>query len=330
MANAPLWITEAEIVDLLSLPDAIDALETVFAMEARGAAETMTKTLLMVGDNDPFQAIGGSVKGEGICGTKTWVNVAGKSSTMLVLFSLTDGACVAMIEATALGQMRTAAVTGVGTRRLAVTGADEMAIVGTGKQAIPQIAACHAVRPLKRVRVSSRDADKRAAFVEEVKAALGIETISAASLEDAVRDCPIVTLMTNSTRPFLPASLLAKGTHLNAMGAVVPRRIEFEDDVFDRADVIAVDSLPAVRELSAEFQKRFGEDEAGWSKVRPISQLVAEGFERPASADLTLYKAMGMGMCDVGLGIEVLKRARAANAGVVLPERIKKAPRLTR
>jgi ornithine cyclodeaminase len=114
------------------------------------------------------------------------------------------------------------------------------------------------------------------------------------------------------------------------MGAVVPRRIEFEQDVFDRADMIAVDSLAAVRELSAEFRLRFGEDEAAWEKVRPISELVAAQTNRPAGADLTLYKAMGMGLSDVALGIEILRRARAANKGVILPERVKTPPRLTR
>ena len=142
MTNSPLWITEAEVVALISLPEAVAALERILAMEAEGAAENMPKTHLMVGANNAMHALGASVAGAGLCGTKTWVNVAGKSATVVVLFGLEDGACQAVIEATALGQMRTAAMTGVGTRRLAPAGADDMAIIGTGKQARAASRAC--------------------------------------------------------------------------------------------------------------------------------------------------------------------------------------------
>ena len=114
MPSRPVWITEADVTGLISLPEAIDALERVLEMEARGEAANMGKTHLMVAPNDAMHAIGAAVAGAGLCGTKTWVNVGGKSQTVLVLFSLDDGALRAVIEATALGQMRTAAMTGVG------------------------------------------------------------------------------------------------------------------------------------------------------------------------------------------------------------------------
>lgn len=328
MTNAPIWITEAEVVSLIHLPDAVSALERILLMEGRGEAQNMAKAHLMVGANDAMHALGASVDGAGICGFKTWVNVGGKSATVVVLFSLEDGACLAVIEATALGQMRTAAMTGVGTRRMAPEGADDMAIVGTGKQALTQVAACAAVRPLRRIRVFSRRPEARAAFAEAVKAQFDFEVVIAESVEDALSGAPIVTLITNATQPFVSASMLAPGAHLNAMGAIVPARIEFTDEVFDRCDAIAVDNLVNIRELSAEFRARFGEDDAAWGEVRPISALVAEGFARPAGCDLTLFKAMGMGISDLALGIEILERARKAGRGHQLPERVRTPPRL--
>ncbi len=328
MSSAPIWITEAEVVALMSLPEAIGALERTLALEADGKAANLPKTHLMVGANDAMHAIGASVAGEGICGFKTWVNVAGKSSTTMTLFSLEDGACLGVIEATALGQMRTAAMTGVGTKRLAPAGADTMAIVGTGKQSLPQIAAVHAVRPLREVRVSSRNPETRAKFAEGVTAALGIRATPVETLEEAITDAPIVTLITNSTAPFLDAGMLAKGCHLNAMGAIVPARVEFTDDVFARADVVAVDSLRSVRDLSTEFQNHYGEDEAAWAGVKTIASVVASGAGRPKDADVTLFKAMGMGISDLALAIEVLKRARAAGKSHAVPERVRVPPRL--
>ena len=329
MTGAPIWITERDVAELIALPQAIEALERILALEANSEAENLPKTHLMVARNDAMHAIGASVAGAGICGFKTWVNVGGRSQTTVTLFSLEDGACLAVLEATALGQMRTAAMTGVGTARLAPANADEMAIVGTGKQSLPQIAAVHAVRPLRSVRVSSRNPGTRAAFAEQVAARLGIRTTSVDSVRDAVAGMPIVTLVTNSTEAFLEAGMLETGSHLNAMGAIVPARAEFAGDVFDRADLVAVDYLRGVRDLSAEFRGRYGDDENAWKEVRTISSIVAADQFRPPAADLTLFKAMGMGISDLALAIEVLERARAAGRGHPLPARNRTPPRLT-
>ncbi len=328
MPDSPIWITEADVTSMVSLPEAIDALERVLPLEADGKAQNMTKGHLMVADNDAMHVLGASVIGEGICGFKNWINLRGKSETIVELFSMEDGANLAVIEATALGQMRTAAMTGVGTKRLASTDADEMGIVGSGKQALPQVAACHAARPLRKLRVFSRNPENRNRFADNVRKEFNFEVIACESLEDTVTDAPIVTIVTNSTEPFLTADMLAKGTHLNAMGAIVPARIEFTDDVFGRADVIAVDNFTSIRNLSAEFMNHYGEDEARWAKVRSISEVIRDNITRPEGADITLFKAMGMGLSDLSLAIEVYKRARAENRGHKLPERVKTPPRL--
>jgi ornithine cyclodeaminase len=328
MASAPLWITEHDVTSLISLPEAVEALERILPLEAQGRAANMTKAHLMVGANDAMHALGASVAGAGICGFKTWVNIAGKSQTVLVLFSLEDGALRAVVEATALGQTRTAAMTGVGTARLAAPEADELAVIGSGKQALPQLAACAAVRRLKRVRVYSRRAEAREAFAASARAELGLAVSAAATLEDAVRDAPIVTLVTNATEPFFTSALAARGSHINAMGAIVPARAEFTQDIFPRCGVIAVDSVAGVRELSSEFRQRFGADEAAWHHVRPIADLIVAGTRRPPGADLTLFKAMGMGLSDLALGIEILARVEKRGGGHRLPERVRVPPRL--
>ncbi len=328
MTDAPLWITEAEVAATISLPDAIKALERILAMEADGAAANLPKTHLMVAANDAMHAIGAAVPGAGICGTKTWVNVGGRSQTVLILFSLEDGRLRAVVEATALGQMRTAAMTGVGTARLAPEDARCLALIGTGKQALPNAAACAAVRGIEEIRVYSRRPDARQALAARIEDELGIPAVPAGSVEEAVADAPIVTAITNATEPFLSAATIAPGAHVNAMGAIVPVRVEFTQDVFERCGIVAVDTVDGVRALSAEFRERFGEDDAGWETVRPISRLIAEDVRRPAGCDLTLFKAVGMGMSDLALGIEVLARAEAAGLGTPVPERVRVPPRL--
>ena len=329
MADSPIWITEADVTSMVSLPDAIDALERVLPLESQGKAQNMTKGHLMVADNDAMHVLGSSVGGEGICGFKNWINVRGKSETIIELFSMEDGANLAVIEATALGQMRTAAMTGVGTSRLAPIGADEMGIVGSGKQALPQVAACHAVRPLKRLQVFSRNPENRNKFAEAVRAEFDFEVISCETLEETTKDMPIVTIVTNSTVPFLTADMMAKGSHLNAMGAIVAARTEFTDDIFDRADLIAVDNLSTIKHMSAEFVAHYdGDSDAGWNNVRTISELIRDDVTRPSGADMTLFKAMGMGLSDLSLAIDIYRRARTEGRGHKLPERVKTPPRL--
>ena len=138
----------------------------------------------------------------------------------------------------------------------------------------------------------------------------------------------IVTVVTRAKAPILTASMLASGAHLNAVGAITPEREEFTQDVFGRVGAIAVDSVESVKSLSAEFRKRFGDGD--WSSVRPLSELVAAKAKRPPGADITLFKAMGMGLSDLALGIEILKRVREKGGGRAIPHPKPAQPRLVR
>ncbi len=276
----PLWITEADVVAALSLPEAIEALEKGLALEAAGSARNMSKTHQIWGGHHTLHAIGAVVEGAHIVGTKTWAHTAGGATPLVTLWNSDTGKLEAIIEAFALGQMRTGGISGVATAHMAAKHADELAIVGTGKQAMTQVVAVAAVRALKRIRVFSPTTENRKAFMGRLHLLLPEIAISEAhSVEEAVKDAPIVTLVTRARQPVLTASMLARGTHLNAVGAITPEREEFTQDVFARCDAIAVDMVESVKSLSAEFRKAFGEGD--WSRVRPLSDLVAAKWTRP-------------------------------------------------
>jgi ornithine cyclodeaminase len=223
--------------------------------------------------------------------------------------------------------MRTAAMTGVGTRWLADPKADEMALVGTGVQSTAQVAAINAVRPLRRVRVWSPTPEKRRAFIEQLAQQFEFDVVEAATLEGATQGAPIVTLVTRAREPFLSAKHLAPGAHLNAVGAILPANAEFAQDVFDRVGVIAVDDLANARQASRELIERFGMKEDGWTSVRPIGEVIAQGMGRPAGCDISLFKAMGMGISDLSVAITVLERARANGVGRSVPHPTRATPR---
>ena len=327
--SEPLWISEAEVVSVLTLPDAVDALRNCLALEASGVARNMPKTLQIWGGHHTLHAIGAVVEGAQIVGTKTWAHTAGGATPLVTLWNSETGQLEAIIEAFALGQMRTGGISGLATDRMADAQADELAIIGTGKQSMTQVAAVAAVRKLQRIRVFSPTAENRRKFLAQLERLFpAVQSIETASVPEAVKDAPIVTLVTRARAPIVSASMLARGAHLNAVGAIAPDREEFAQDVFDRASVIAVDMLDSVKSLSAEFRKRFADGD--WSRVRLLSELVASKWERPETADITLFKAMGMGLSDLALAIEILKRVRAKGGGRSIPEPKPAQPRLVR
>jgi ornithine cyclodeaminase len=287
----------------------------------------MSKTHQVWGGHHTLHAIGAVVEGAGVVGTKTWAHTAGGATPLVTLWSSETGKLQAIIEAFALGQMRTGGISGVATNHMARADADELAIIGTGKQAMTQVAAVAAVRKLRRIRVFSPTAENRTKFMSRLERLFPqIALTEAGSVADAISGAPIATVVTRARTPVLSASMLAQGAHLNAVGAITPEREEFAQDVFLRASEIAVDSIESVQGLSAEFRKQFGHGD--WSRVRPLSELIAANAQRPAGADLTLFKAMGMGLSDLALGVEILKRVRTKGGGRVIPHPAPAQPRL--
>ena len=323
----PLWISEAEVVEVLSLPEAIEALQDCLALEAAGTARNMPKTHQIWGGHHTLHAIGAVVEGANTVGTKTWAHTSGGATPLVTLWNSDTGRLEAIIEAFALGQMRTGGISGVATARMAKAGADDLAIIGTGKQAMTQVAAVAAVRRLQRIRIFSPNPENRRLFLAKLEKLFpAISLVEGASVEETVKDASIVTLVTRARSPVLSARMIAPGTHLNAVGAITPEREEFTQDLFDRASAIAVDAIDSVKSLSAEFRRRFGDGD--WSSVRPLSELVASKATRPPGADITLFKAMGMGLSDLALGIEILTRVRTKGGGRSIPHPKPAQPRL--
>jgi ornithine cyclodeaminase len=318
-----IWITEAEVVQLMDLKEAIAALEAALREEARGEAQNMTKTLLQYGKNN-LHAIGAKL-GQWV-GTKTWTHTQGGTCPLLLLWSAEDGSLVAVIEAFALGNLRTGGISGVAADWMARKDAKVMAIAGTGKQSLAQVGAMLAVRPIERLQVYSPRPESREEFARKAREEFGVETAACASAAEACDGAHIVTLVTRAAQPFLEADMLGRGAHLNAVGAIAPDREEFAQDVFDRATRVAVDNLPGVQQLSREFMNRYAS--GGWDEVMPLSKLIASGQRRSDADDVSLFKAMGMGISDLALGAELLRRAREQAVGRALPQPKKVKPRL--
>ena len=312
--SAP-WITEGEVMERLDLTHAIDAIERTLTREAAGTAKTMLKTHLAWGDGHTLHAIGG-LDGD-LVGTKTWAHTAGGANPLLILWDSETGERRAVIEAFALGQLRTAAMSGLATRLLAEPATSTAAVIGTGKQALPQARALTTVLPVTTLRVHSRDLEHRKAMAARVESELGVEAVPTESVADAVEGAGAITTATRATEPFLRSSFVAAGAHVNAIGAITPERAELFDDLVDRSFVVT-DSVESATALAAEVRGR---------SLHRLSSLIGVdlSFLRRAAApagvvdlrqnewgvadvaDITVFKAMGIGLADVALGRAILE-----------------------
>ena len=326
--SSPIWISEADVVAMMDMREAIDALERGLLAEARNEARNMVKTHVEWGDGATLHAIGAVFTEAGFVGTKTWAHTPGGATPLLILFDAGTGGIKAIVEAFALGQMRTGGASGVATRWLAAENADELAIIGTGKQAITQVAAVLAVRPVRRVRVYGRNQERSNQFAKRIEAELGVESIAAAGIAEASKGAPIVTVVTRATEPIITAEMCAHGTHINAIGAIVPSRAEIAADVLARSTQVVVDSIPQAQKLSREMIAFFGPEPSRWSGVQSLAALVAARRPRSPSDDLTLFKSLGMGISDLSLGIELYRKAQVSGIGREFPHPRKVAPRL--
>lgn len=325
--ESAIWISESEVVSMMDIPEAIMALERGLHAEAEGKALNMIKTHVEW-DGSTLHAIGAVFPAVGICGTKTWTHTKQGATPLLVLFDSNNGNLLAVIEAFALGQMRTAATSGVATRWLAAEHAGEFAMIGTGKQAITQVAAVLAVRPVRRIRVFSRDESHRREFIARLQSEFDVDVVACSSVRDAADGASILTLATRATDPILTSEMVQTGAHINSIGAIVPSRAEVSQDLLERATEIVTDSVPQAQKVSREMIEFFGKDSARWSTVRPLATIVSKQFARAASDDVTLFKALGVGISDLSLGIELYRKALEAAIGHRFPVPRRISPRL--
>ncbi|BBG00090.1 MULTISPECIES: ornithine cyclodeaminase family protein [Pseudonocardia] len=299
-----LW-TEDDVRSRLTLPQVIDSLEAVLSHEAAGSAWNLDKTMTTWPDGEArgsAHALGALDRDADLAIFKTWVNTPAGASALMTVFTAGDGATLGVAEAGAAGALRTAAISGVATRLMADPDADELAVLGAGRQALRQVEAVAAVRPLRRVRLWNRTTDRAHTLAEQVRDELGLEVVVAGSVDEATRDAPVVTLVTRAAEPFLRPEHLAHGAHLNAVGAILPGYAEFDPALLRESALTVVDSEGNARRGSRELREFFGPaDDADWGAVRRLCDVVAGKAERPSGARVTVFKGMGMGLSDLAV-----------------------------
>jgi alanine dehydrogenase len=315
-----LLLKEAEVRALLSMPMALEAVEESLRQQGNGKLSLQPRRRLKLPDNAllHYMAAGDPVRG--FIGMKFYTSVRGAVRFVVPLFRSATGEMAALIEADALGQIRTGAATGVATKYLANEDARIAGIIGTGYQARTQLEAVAAVRRLERVRAFGRDPERRAQFCRDMSARIGIEVEPVESGEKAVRGADIVVTATSAVNIVLEGPWLSPGVHANAIGANWAQKRELDDAAVTRADVIAVDSIEQAKMEAGDLILSFANEGSRWDTVCELGAIVAgKTSGRTNTNQITLFKSNGIATWDLAVAVPVFELAVARGVGQSIP-----------
>lgn len=315
-----LLLAEADVRSLLTMPVAIEVVEDSLRQQGRGELILHPRRRIKLPDNALLHYMAAADPIHGYIGMKLYTVSHGGARFVVPLFRSTTGEMAALIEADALGQIRTGAASGVATKYLANAQAGSVGIIGTGYQARTQLEAVAAVRRLTRVRAFGRDAERRAKFCREMSERVGLSVEAAKSSEDAVRGADIVITATSATQVVLEGAWLHPGMHINAMGANWPQKRELDAAAVAHANLIAADSVEQSKMEAGDLILAFGDELSRWNDVEELGSIVAgQAPGRTSPEQITLFKSNGIATWDLAAAARVYEMAVARGVGKPIP-----------
>lgn len=317
------FLREADVVQLLTMEDALAAVEQAIREQGLGTAVNHPRFRLR-GGGAVLQMMTALVPGLNAMGFKVYRSGGGGARSgpgfQVVLFSTESGELLAIMEGSRLGQVRTGAASGVATKYLARSDARSVGVIGTGYQARTQLQAVAAVRPIQQVRAFSRNPENRQKFCQEMTETLGVEVVPAESAQEAVKGADILITITNGREPVLFGEWLEPGVHINAAGANAIIRRELDDEAVRRADFIAVDSKEQAKVECGDLQSPVERGLVRWEQIHELGEVVAGRVPgRQSPQEITLFESHGLALWDMAAAAQVYKRALEQDVGETLP-----------
>ncbi|OLB83899.1 MAG: hypothetical protein AUI12_15100 [Acidobacteria bacterium 13_2_20CM_2_57_6] len=315
-----LHISEAEVREVLTMPQALEAVEEISRKQSTGEVVVHPRRRFELPGGGFFHYMAAADYSTGYVAMKQYTYVRGKLRFLVPLYEMATGDLLAQIEADYMGQLRTGAASGVATKYLARKDSRVAAIIGTGGQAKTQLEAVAAARKLESARAYGRDAAKREKFCAEMSGRIGIPVDPCSSAAEAVRGADIVSTATTASQPVVRGADLSPGTHINAIGANHAHKRELDDEAVASADVIVVDSVEQSRQEAGDLIIAFHGDEICWTGVKKLSEIVAgKANGRTSDTEVTLFKSNGIASWDLAVAVKVYALVREKGLGRELP-----------
>ncbi|HXQ26988.1 MAG TPA: ornithine cyclodeaminase family protein [Candidatus Acidoferrales bacterium] len=316
----PLLLTETDVKAILTMPMALDAVETSFRRLADGSAISHSRQRLRLSGKGYLHYMAASDATGGYLGLKIYTVSPSGARFLVPLFSGQSGEMMALIEANYLGQVRTGAASGVATRVMARADARNAGIIGTGLQARTQLEAVALARKLERVRAFGRNAERREQFCRDMTQRIGVPVSPVSSAEEAVRGADILITSTTTTNPVVEGRWIERGTHINAIGSNFADKRELDAEAVGRAAVIAADSVEQSKIEAGDLIQVYGDDASRWKAVHELSDIVAGNVPGRTGPDqITLFKSNGIAIEDIVVAGRIYEIARERGVGRDVP-----------
>jgi alanine dehydrogenase len=312
-------LTERDVRAVLTMDVALTAVEAAMRSLAANTGANLPRRRLAT-PGGLLHLMAGALPEQQVLGLKAYTTFGGPVDFLVPLYSTENGRLLALIEADWLGRMRTGAASGVATRYLARPEAHTLGLFGTGGQAQTQLLAVCAVRPIERVHVYSRHAERRAAFVAAMQPQVRARLMPVDDPRAAVEGMDIVTTMTTSAQPVFAGDWLSPGTHVNAAGSNQLRRRELDARTFARAACVVADAVDQAQAESGDLAGAVADGALTWERVVDLADIV--GGRKPGRAgpeDITVFESHGLAVWDVATAAAVYALAQARGLGQPLP-----------
>ena len=314
-----LVLNQAEVERLLDMEGCIEAMADALASLARGEVQVPLRFIVSPEDGGSLLGLMPAHRGGGspLYSLKTVAVFPDNPKRGLdahqgtvTLFDGETGEVRALMNASAITAIRTAAVSAVATRLLAREDVRELAILGAGVQARTHLEAMRLVRDFARVRIYSPTAEHARAVAEEGDA----ETVSSA--EEAVSGADVVVTATNSLEPVLRREWLKPGAHVNVIGGRPPEMREV--DVATVAEsAFYVDRRESAENEAYDYRDARDSGAVGPGHIRgEIGEvLIGAAPGRSGAHELTVFRSLGLAVEDLAAAEYVVRRARETGAG---------------
>jgi len=313
-----LILSHDDVRAALAPEDCADAMAAVLAAHARGEALMPLRAMVPFEGAAGFMGLMPAWRGgpDPVFALKSLAVMPGNPARGLdshqgtvTLFDGTIGAPRAILDASAVTAVRTAAVSAVATRVLAREDARVLAIIGAGVQGKAHLTALLSVREFEEVRVFAPNQEHARGLADD-------RAIVASSAEDAVRGADVVVTATSSREPVIRHDWLAPGAHINAVGASVPSARELDLDTVV-ACALFCDSRESLRNEAGEYRQAAEEGAIGEDHVRASLGEVLAGIApgRKSDSELTVFRSLGLAVEDLAAAERAVARARELGIG---------------
>src|SRR5581483_886105 len=298
----PLYLTEAEVGELLTPAEALAAVEASFARMIEGEVATAPRARLDIPDG-VFAVMPCVDRGLGYAGLKTYAWTPDGTPFLVLLLSLEHSRVEAIVEADVLGQRRTAAASAIAVKHLARPGARSLGVLGCGRQAASHVEALRATLP--EIVVYCRDHKRLARFCKE-------HGCTQAESHSEAAGCEVVVTATSSRDPVVRGEWLQPGALVVGVGANEPDARELDNVVLERASFVCTDSREQARLEAGDLIEPVERGVLDWLEVHELQDVVSGALPgRSDDDDIVLFKSNGIAAWDLAAAARVVELARA-------------------